>query len=82
MLGGYAALGIMTTGALVEKTYDQSLMSINYARAAASDLAALQATVARARLAGDAEERRTLETRIEQLTQSFEEDLEIAADRA
>ncbi len=81
-LGGYAALGIMTTGELVDKTYDRSLMSINYARAAASDLAALQATVARARLAGDAEERRTLETRIEQLTQSFEEDLEIAADRA
>ena len=82
MLGSYAAFGIMTTGALVDKTYDQSLMSINYARAAATDLAALQATVARARLAGDAEERRTLETRIEALTQSFEKDLEIAADRA
>ena len=82
MLGGYAAQGIMTTGALVDKTYDQSLMSINYARAAATDLAALQATVSRARLAGDAEERRKLEARIEALTQSFEEDIEIAADRA
>ncbi|MGX5776098.1 EAL domain-containing protein [Methylorubrum zatmanii] len=82
LLGGYAAFGIMTTGALVDKTYDRSLMSINYARAAAADLAALQATVARARLAGDAEERRHLEGRIEELTQSFEEDLEIAVDRA
>ncbi|MCP1537190.1 EAL domain-containing protein [Methylorubrum extorquens] len=81
-LGGYAAFGIMTTGALVDKTYDRSLMAINYARAAATDLAMLQAAVARARLAGDSAERRTLEARIEALTQSFEEDLEIAADRA
>jgi len=81
-LGGYAAFGIMTTGALVDKTYDRSLMAINYARAAATDLAMLQAAVARARLAGDSSERRTLEARIEALTQSFEEDLEIAADRA
>ena len=36
LLGGYAAFGIMTTGALVDKTYDRSLMSINYARAAAA----------------------------------------------
>ena len=82
LLGGYAAFGIMTTGALVDKTYDRSLMSINYARAAAADLASLQATVARARLAGEEEERQRLEKRIEALTQSFEEDLEIAVDRA
>ena len=82
LLGGYAAFGIMTTGALVDKTYDRSLMSINYARAAAADLASLQATVARARLVGEEEERQRLEKRIEALTQSFEEDLEIAVDRA
>ncbi|MEH3119663.1 MAG: EAL domain-containing protein [Methylorubrum populi] len=82
LLGGYAAFGIMTTGSLVDKTYDRSLMSINYARAAAADLAALQAAVARARLAGDEGDRRTLEARIEALTKSFEEDLEVAAERA
>ena len=82
LLGGYAALGLMTTGALVDKTYDRSLMSINYARAAGADLAALQAAVARARLAGDANERRALEARIDALTRSFEEDIEVAAERA
>ncbi len=82
LLGGYAAIGIVTTGELVEKTYDRSLMSINYARAAAADLAALQAAVARARLAGDTGDRQALEERIEALTQSFQEDLEVAAERA
>ena len=82
LLGGYAALGIAITGQLVDKTYDRSLMSINYARAASADFAAIQAAVARARLATDAAERQAQETRIDSLVQSFEEDLDIAAERA
>ena len=82
LLGGYAALGVISTGHLVDKTYDRSLMSINYARAAAADLAMIQAAVARARLASDPEERQALETRIDALVQSFEEDIGIAAERA
>ena len=81
-LGLYAAHGIVTTGALVDKTYDRSLMSINYARAAAADLAAIQATVARARLVNDGQDRRALEERIEALAQSFEEDLGVATERS
>ncbi len=46
-LGGYAALGIRRAGILVAKTFDESLMSINYARAAAADFAAMQAVFAR-----------------------------------
>ncbi len=38
-LGGYAALGLKQAGLLVAKTFDESLMSINYARAAAADFA-------------------------------------------
>ena len=38
-LGSFATMGIRNAGALVDKTYDQSLMSINYARAAATDFA-------------------------------------------
>ena len=38
-LGGYAAMGMKQTGILVAKTFDESLMSINYARAAAADFA-------------------------------------------
>ncbi|KQT56167.1 deubiquitinase [Methylobacterium sp. Leaf456] len=82
LLGGYAALGIATTGRLVDKTYDRSLMSINYARAAAADFAAIQAAVARARLATDPGERQDQETRISSLVATFEEDLGIAAERA
>ena len=35
-LGAYATMGIRNAGVLVDKTFDESLMSINYARAAAS----------------------------------------------
>ena len=38
-LGGYATMGIRNAGVLVDKTFDESLMSINYARAAATDFA-------------------------------------------
>ena len=46
-LGGYAALGIRRAGVLVTKTYDESLMSINYARAASADFADMQVAFAR-----------------------------------
>ena len=46
-LGGYAALGIRRAGVLVSKTFDESLMSINYARAASADFAAMQVAFAR-----------------------------------
>ena len=82
LLGGYAALGIAATGQLVDKTYDRSLMSINYARAAAADFAAIQAAVARARLATDPGERQAQEGRIASLVETFGEDLGIAAERA
>ena len=45
-LGGYAAFGISRAGDLAGKTFDQSLMSINYARAAAADFSAMQAAFA------------------------------------
>ena len=44
-LGGYVSLGIRHAGELVVRTYDESLMSINYARAAATDFAAMRATL-------------------------------------
>jgi Four helix bundle sensory module for signal transduction len=46
-LGAYAILGIRNAGVLVDKTFDESLMSINYARAAAADFAAMRAAFAR-----------------------------------
>src|SRR5476651_1837710 len=52
-LGGYATLGIKDAAILVDKTYDESLMSINYARAAATDFAAMRAAFARLWIATD-----------------------------
>src|SRR5688500_11640184 len=46
-LGVYAVFGISRAGTLVTKTFDESLMSINYARAAAADFAAMRAAFAR-----------------------------------
>ena len=46
-LGIYATFGIRHAGILVDKTFDESLMSINYARAAATDFAAMRAAFAR-----------------------------------
>ena len=52
-LSAYATLGITHAGALVEQTFDESLMSINYARAAATDFAGMRATFARRWIAAD-----------------------------
>src|SRR5690242_9467214 len=54
----YSAQGIDRAGVLVAKTYDHSLMSINYARAAAADFATMQAVFARRWVTADAEMRR------------------------
>ncbi len=60
-LGDYAILGIKDAGVLVDKTYDQSLMSINYARAAAADFAAMRAVFARRWIADDPDMRAKLD---------------------
>src|SRR3978361_628769 len=56
-LGLYATLGIRQAGVLVNQTYDQSLMSINYARAAATDFAKMRAVFVRRIIAPDAAHR-------------------------
>ncbi len=81
-LGAYAAVGIRNAGVLVDKTFDESLMSINYARAAAADFAAMRAAFARRWIAGDAETRTALANDLEKLSTSLAEDLKIAAERS
>jgi nitrogen fixation/metabolism regulation signal transduction histidine kinase len=80
-LGGYATMGIRRAGVLVAKTFDESLMSINYARAAATDFAAMRAIFARRRITPDTD-RYKLDEKIEALTQSLTDDLEIAVARS
>jgi len=81
-LGGYAAIGMNRAGILVSKTYDESLMSINYARAAAADFAAMEAAFARRWITPDPAKRAKLDQSIETLAQSLAADLKIAAERS
>jgi diguanylate cyclase (GGDEF)-like protein len=81
-LGAYAAHGITRAGQLVAKTFDGSLMSINYARAAATDFAEMRAAFARRWIASDPAMRAKLDSQIEGLVQSLSDDLAIAAERS
>jgi diguanylate cyclase (GGDEF)-like protein len=81
-LGGYAAFGIRDAGILVDKTFDESLMSINYARAAATDFAAMRAAFARQWIANDPEMRASLDAEIAKLTKTLSDDLKIAVQRS
>jgi diguanylate cyclase (GGDEF)-like protein len=81
-LGGYAVMGIQRAGVLVAKTFDESLMSINYARAAATDFAVMQAAFARRWVTVDAEKRAALDLEIETLHRALADDLAIASERS
>jgi diguanylate cyclase (GGDEF)-like protein len=81
-LGGYAIMGIRNAGVLVDKTFDESLMSINYARAAAADFAAMRADFARQWIAADPSKRASLNMEIDKLGASLSADLKIAAERS
>ncbi len=81
-LGAYATLGIRNAGVLVDKTFDESLMSINYARAAAADFAAMRAAFARQWIATSPDMRAALDKDIDRLGASLSQDLEIAAERS
>jgi diguanylate cyclase (GGDEF)-like protein len=81
-LGGYAALGIRRAGTLVTKTYDESLMSINYARATSADFAAMQVAFARRWNMSQPQARAKLDQAIANLEENLAEDLQIAAERS
>ncbi len=83
-LGVYATFGIARSGDFLEiaKTFDGSLMGINYARAAAADFANMRAAFARRWIATDPSVRDELDGKIDDLEKSLREDLEIAAARS
>jgi diguanylate cyclase (GGDEF)-like protein len=81
-LGGYSILGIRHAGDLVAKTFDESLMSINYARAAGADFAAMRVASSQRLMTADPEIRASLDSQIEELAKTLSEDLTIAADRS
>ncbi len=81
-LGFYAIVAIAHVGDLVGRTYDQSLMSINYARATAADFAKMRATFARQGLTRDKAALAKLDAQITELHTTLAEDLTIAVERA
>ena len=81
-LGFYATSGVRDAGILVDKTYDQSLMSINYARAAATDFATMRAAFARRWIETDRANRAKLDQDIEVLAKTLRDDLGVAVQRS
>jgi diguanylate cyclase (GGDEF)-like protein len=81
-LGGYATVGIRHAGDLVARTFDESLMSINYARAAAADFAAMRVASSQRLMTKDPTIRARLDDEIEALAKTLSEDLAIAAERS
>jgi len=81
-LGFYATSGIRHAADLVAKTFDESLMSINYARAAAADFSNMRAASARRLVNKDPVSRAALGREIDGLVKTLHEDLNIAAERS
>ncbi|VIO66370.1 putative signaling protein [Bradyrhizobium ivorense] len=81
-LGGYSTLGIRHAGDLVTRTFDESLMSINYARAAGADFAAMRVASSQRLLTTDPAIHASLDKQIDELAKTLSEDLAIAADRS
>ncbi|UMY18238.1 EAL domain-containing protein [Methylobacterium organophilum] len=81
-LGAFGASSLETTGDLVNKTFDRSLMSINYARAAATDFANIRLAFTRRLRSASPPEREELDAQIADLLKAFGEDLDVAAERA
>src|SRR5258708_12472494 len=73
-LGSYATMGVRNAGLLVDKTFDESLMSINYARAAATDFAAMRAAFARRWIATDSDMPAALDDEFDKLAPPLPQD--------
>ena len=82
VLGVIAVLDLRRDGAMVDRTFDRSLMSINYARAASADFNAIQAGFARYVFADDEATRLELQKHIGELEAALDDDLGIAVERA
>ena len=82
LLGAWATFGIFNSSKLVIKTFDQSLMSVSYARAAAADFASMRAAFTRRFISLDPDMQAKLDTQIDELRDSLADDISIAAERS
>ena len=81
-LGAYAVRSIAEGARLVIETFDNSLMSISFARAAAVDFATMEGLAARRRLIAGTAAQHDLSSRIDDLADTLKDDLGIAAERS
>jgi signal transduction histidine kinase/HAMP domain-containing protein len=79
-LGGYGYGVLNNAGDMVTGTYDGPLMAINYARAASVDFVLIQQRVLERRLAAP-DARPALDTKIDEMTSTFFDDLGVAQQR-
>jgi signal transduction histidine kinase/HAMP domain-containing protein len=79
-LGGYGYGILSQAGDMVTGTYDGPLMAINYARAASVDFVQLEQRVLERKLAA-ADARPALDKKIDELTSTFFDDLDVAQQR-
>lgn len=80
-LGGYGLFVLLTASDFVVDLYDRPLMAINFERAASLDFAEMDKEQAR-RDRADAASRTEIDARIEQLSQTFREDMAVARARS
>ena len=81
-LGAYAVRSITEGARLVTETFDNSLMSISFARAAAVDFSTMEGLAVRRRLIAGAAAQHDLSSRIDDLADTLRDDLNVAAERS
>ncbi len=82
VVGAQAVRSVDHAGGLVLRTFDHALMSVSYARGAATDFAAMTATLGRLHDAAPGATRDAHRARLAELEDSFASDLDVARERA
>ena len=80
--GLYAINSIRDTSELVTRTYDKPLMAINFARSALYGFGAMDRELVRVSLIEDPKDRELGISRIEELRNTFDDDLKVALERS
>jgi signal transduction histidine kinase/HAMP domain-containing protein len=81
IIGGYGIYVLDTAGRIVADTYDGPLMEINFARSASLDFTRMDKLALQRKVAPE-EQRAEVDRQIDELSQTFSDDLNVAAQRA
>jgi signal transduction histidine kinase/HAMP domain-containing protein len=81
IIGGYGIYVLRAAGSIVDETYDGPLMEINFARAASLDFTRMDNQALRRKIVPEAE-RAEVDRKTDELSQTFYDDLDVAAQRS